>query len=189
MSSPNVYIVDDDDAVRDSLTVLLTAHGFTASSFASGPEFLKAVPDLAGGCLIVDLQMPDMTGLELQRRLAELNIRLPLVMITAFGDIATAVKAMRAGAADFVEKPFSDISIIDGIEHAMSAASAEAETDRLREQVAERMKLLSRREREVMEWIVAGDPNKVIAYKLGLSPRTVEIHRARVMDKMQARNV
>lgn len=184
-----VYIVDDDDAIRDSLETLLDTMGFDVLAFASALEFLRLAPSLPFGCLVSDLQMPEMDGLELYRRLTDLNVKLPVVVVTAHGDISTAVRAMRAGAVDFVEKPFSNDAILASIRRALAERPAPTATDQAREAIRERMKHLSPREREVMDGMVAGHSNKVIAQNLSLSPRTVEIHRARVMDKMQAHSL
>ena len=185
----NVYIVDDDDGVRDSLQILLEASGHSVRGFASAREFLDVVGLIDFGCVLVDLQMPGMDGLELQHRLKALNVRLPVVVVTAHGDIATAVEAMRSGAIDFVEKPFSDDAILTSIKMALADRPKPNAEDQIRIAILERLKILSPREREVLDGMVAGHPNKVIAFNLSLSPRTVEIHRARVMDKMQARSL
>jgi two-component system response regulator FixJ len=185
----NVYIVDDDFAMRDSLEMLLLAHDYETRVFRSGTEFLQAAPFLPFGCLVVDLQMPEIDGLQLVDRLKARKIRFPVVVITGFGNISIAVKAMRAGALDFVEKPFSNEQIFGSIELALNTEAAPAEAGVKREVVAQRITRLSRREHEVMTRLVAGNSNKVAAITLGLSPRTVEIHRARVMEKMQARSL
>jgi two-component system, LuxR family, response regulator FixJ len=185
----NVYIVDDDFAMRDSLEMLLLAHDYETRVFRSGTEFLQAAPFLPFGCLVVDLQMPEIDGLQLVDRLKTRKIRFPVVVITGFGNISIAVKAMRAGALDFVEKPFSNEQIFGSIELALSTEAAPVEPGVKREVVAQRITRLSRREHEVMTRLVAGNSNKVAAITLGLSPRTVEIHRARVMEKMQARSL
>jgi two-component system response regulator FixJ len=189
MPKPNIYIIDDDHAVRDSLQILLETSGYAVRTFASARAFLDDTEVLDFGCLLVDLQMPEMDGLELQRQLTERGIKLPVVVVTAHGDVATAVRAMRAGAIDFVEKPFSDDAIQASIRMALAERPAPSSEDTARAAIRERLKILSPREREVLDGMVAGHPNKVIAYKLSLSPRTVEIHRARVMDKMQARSL
>jgi two-component system response regulator FixJ len=189
MEKANVYIVDDDDGVRDSLQILLEASGYAVCGFAAPRDFLDAVRTIDFGCALVDLQMPGMDGLELQNRLKALNIRLPVIVVTAHGDIATAVEAMRAGAIDFVEKPFTDDAILTSIRMALADRPKPNSEDHARQAILERLKILSPREREVLDGMVAGHPNKVIAYNLSLSPRTVEIHRARVMDKMQARSL
>jgi two-component system response regulator FixJ len=189
MSTPNVYIVDDDDAVRDSLGILLEASGYDVRAFASPEDFLRMAPSLDFGCVLADLRMPGMDGLELQRRLHGLDLKLPVVVVTGHGDVATAVEAMRAGAIDFVEKPFTDAAIIASITMALASRPQASTEDQARQTILERLRILSPREREVLDGMVAGHPNKVIAYNLSLSPRTVEIHRARVMDKMQARSL
>lgn len=185
----NIYIVDDDDAVRDSLQALLEASGYEVRGFASPREFLAVAETIDYGCVLVDLQMPGMDGLELKHRLNERNINLPVVVVTGHGDIATAVEAMRAGAKDFIEKPFTDEAILAGIRIGLADRPKPSVVDQARQAILERLKNLSPREREVLDGMVAGHPNKVIAFNLSLSPRTVEIHRARVMDKMQARSL
>jgi len=184
-----IYIVDDDDAVRDSLDAFLTASGYDVHGFASPREFLAVAGTIEFGCVLVDLQMPGMDGLELKKRLNQLNIDLPVVVVTGHGDIATAVAAMRAGAKDFIEKPFTDEAILAGIRIGLADRPKPSVVDQAKQAILDRLKNLSPREREVLEGMVAGQPNKVIAYNLSLSPRTVEIHRARVMDKMQARSL
>jgi two-component system response regulator FixJ len=189
MPHSNIYIVDDDRAVRESLQLLLETSGHSVRVFASAGDFLEVAQSLEFGCLIVDLQMPEMDGLELQRQLQGLGVTLPVVVVTAHGDIATAVRAMRAGAIDFVEKPFTTEALQSGIRMALAQRPKPSSADQARVAIRERLKILSPREREVLDGMVAGHPNKVIAYQLSLSPRTVEIHRARVMDKMQARSL
>lgn len=189
MSKGSIYIVDDDFAMRDSLEMLLAAHGYEAKLFRDANEFLQAAPFLPFGVLVVDLQMPGMDGLEMLERLKARKIMFPVIVITGFGNITVAVKAMRAGAVDFVEKPFSNEAIFASIDLALSSESAPPESGIKREVVVQRLTRLSRREHEVMTRLVAGNSNKVAALTLGLSPRTVEIHRARVMEKMQARSL
>jgi len=189
VSKGNVYIVDDDFAMRDSLELLLVAHDYETRVFRSGAEFLQAAPFLPFGCLIVDLQMPEMDGLQLLDRLEGRKIKFPVVVITGFGNITVAVKAMRAGALDFVEKPFPNETIFASIALALACETASANAGVKPDVVAQRITRLSRREHEVMTRLVAGNSNKVAALTLGLSPRTVEIHRARVMEKMQARSL
>lgn len=186
---PNVYIVDDDEGVRDSLQVFLEAAGYKVRGFASPQDFLTVAEIIDFGCVLVDLQMPGMDGLELKHQLNARNIKLPVVVVTGHGDIATAVEAMRAGAKDFIEKPFTDEAILAGIKMGLADRPQPSVEDPARLAIMERLKILSPREREVLDGMVAGHPNKVIAYNLSLSPRTVEIHRARVMDKMQARSL
>jgi two-component system, LuxR family, response regulator FixJ len=184
-----VFVVDDDDAVRESLQLLLEANGFRVETFANGPKFLEALPPAPHGCALVDVRMPEMGGIEVQQELKRRGIDLPVIVITGHGDVPLAVKAMQAGAADFIEKPFTDETIRAGIERAIAldraAEDQRSATSRIREHAAQ----LTAREREVLEHLVAGHPNKVIAHRMSISPRTVEIHRARVMEKMQARSL
>jgi len=184
-----VYIVDDDAAVRDSLSVLLKSKGHAIRSFSSAPDFLTAAPSLPIGCLIVDIRMPEMDGLELQQHLIDRSLDFPLIVITGHGDVPLAVRAMKAGAVDFIEKPFASQAILDSIEVAFSRLATPSEQDPIAVAAATKLRLLSPREREVLKGLLAGLPNKTIAYDLAISPRTVEIHRARLMDKMGARSL
>lgn len=184
-----VYIVDDDEAVRDSLSVLLGSRTYAVKSFGSAPEFLAAALSLPLGCLIVDIRMPEMDGLELQQCLTERGLYFPLIVITGHGDVPLAVRAMKAGAVDFIEKPFTSEAILNSLDMALSRLAAPSEQDPTATAAAAKLVLLSPRERQVLEGLVAGLPNKTIAYDLAISPRTVEIHRARVMDKMGARSL
>jgi two-component system, LuxR family, response regulator FixJ len=186
---PCVYIVDDDEAVRDSLSVLLESKAYAVRSFVSAPKFLAAAPSLPAGCLIVDIRMPEMDGLELQQRLVERGLDFPLIVITGHGEVPLAVRAMKAGAVDFIEKPFAWEAILDSLDMALARLAAPNAQDPAAVAAATRLALLSPREREVLEGLLAGLPNKTIAYDLAISPRTVEIHRARVMDKMGARSL
>jgi two-component system response regulator FixJ len=183
-----IYVVDDDEGVRDSLQILLESIGHSVRVFASGIDFLAALPDLPAGCAIIDVRMPEIDGLELQQRLAEQKRRLPVIVMTGHGDVAMAVRAMKAGAVDFVEKPFSDDAIFASVQVALDRLDEHPRDDGATV-AAGRIATLSPREREVLDGLVAGLPNKTIAYDLAISPRTVEIHRARVMDKMQARSL
>jgi two-component system response regulator FixJ len=184
-----VYIVDDDEAVRDSLAVLLESKAYTVKGFASALEFLAAAPSLPVGCLIVDIRMPVMDGLELQECLNTGGLEFPMIVITGHGDVLLAVRAMKAGAVDFIEKPFASEAILDSLAAAFTRLTAPGEGDAPRIAAQAKLALLSPREREVLQGLLAGLPNKSIAYDLAISPRTVEIHRARVMDKMAARSV
>jgi two-component system response regulator FixJ len=184
-----VYIVDDDEAVRDSLAVLLESKAYAVRSFGSAPEFLEAAPSLPAGCLIVDIRMPEMDGLELQQRLNERTLDFPIIVITGHGDVPLAVRAMKAGAVDFIEKPFATDTILDSLAAACSRLAAPGAQDPAKGAAASKLALLSPRERQVLDGLLAGLPNKSIAYDLEISPRTVEIHRARVMDKMGARSL
>ena len=184
-----VYIVDDDEAVRDSLSMLLESKSYAVKSFASAPEFLAAAPSLPVGCLIVDIRMPEMDGLELQRHLTDRSLDFPLIVITGHGDVPLAVRAMKAGAVDFIEKPFASEAILSSLEAALSRLTTPSEEDRAKAAATAKLALLSSRELQVLQGLLAGLPNKSIAYDLGISPRTVEIHRARLMDRMGARSL
>jgi two-component system response regulator FixJ len=184
-----VYIVDDDEAVRDSLSALLESKSYAVRNFGSAAECLTAAPSLAIGCLIVDSRMPEMDGLELQQHLIDRALHFPLIVITGHGDIALAVRAMKAGAVDFIEKPFASEAILDSLEAAFLRLTTPDEEDPAKAAAVAKVALLSSRELQVLEGLLAGLPNKTIAYDLAISPRTVEIHRARVMDKMGARSL
>ncbi|MGA7674605.1 MAG: response regulator FixJ [Rhizomicrobium sp.] len=184
-----VFVVDDDPDVRDSLAMLLESSGYAAQCYESAAAFLASESPNARGCLIVDIQMPDMTGLELQNQLVARRSPLAVVVMTGHGDIPIAVQAMKAGAVDFLEKPFEDDVLLDSIRRALDRAfSVGNRTDAVKE-AQTRLAQLTDRERQVLDLIVAGKANKVIAYELSISPRTVEIHRARVMEKMAANNL
>ena len=184
-----VYIVDDDEAVRDSLSVLLEAVGHRVRAFGLARDFLDAATTLPAGCLIADIRMPEMDGLELQRALYERALHFPMIVITGHGDVPLAVRAMKAGALDFIEKPFATPTILSSVEAALTRVASAEQHDPVAQAAQAKLELLSPREREVLEGLLAGLPNKTIAYDLAISPRTVEIHRARVMDKMGARSL
>lgn len=184
-----VYIIDDDDAVRDSLTVQLDAAGYEVESFASAVGFLEIAVSASPGCIISDVQMPDMDGMELQRRLSEMNLDFPVVIMTGHGDVALAVRAMKAGAVDFIEKPFEERAMLESIELAQSRFAAQRATAAAEAVAREKLELLTPREREVFEAMVRGKQNKMIAFDLDISPRTVEVHRARVLEKLGARSL
>lgn len=188
-SKQTVFVVDDDDAVRDSLAMLLRSVGLPVETFDSGIAFMDRFrPDLAG-CLVLDIRMPKMSGLEVQQKLHELGATLPVIFITGHGDIPMAVQAIKEGAADFIQKPFRDQDLLDRIHVALEQDVRQRFADTQRATIASRYESLTEREREVMLMVVAGKANKVIALDLDLSQRTVEIHRARVMEKMQARSL
>jgi two-component system response regulator FixJ len=184
-----VYIVDDDEAVRDSLSVLLEAIGHRVRTFGLAKEFLDAAPTLPMGCLVADIRMPEMDGLALQGALNEQALPFPMIVITGHGDVPLAVRAMKAGALDFIEKPFATQTILASVEAALSRIESTGQRDPAMDAALAKLELLSPREREVLGGLLAGLPNKTIAYDLAISPRTVEIHRARVMDKMGARSL
>lgn len=184
-----VHIVDDEESVRKSLAFLLTMAGFTVRVHDSATRFLAAAPSIDKACLVTDLRMPDMNGVELLDRLNQQNNMIPAIVITGHGDVPMAVAAMKAGAIDFIEKPFEDEVLIEAIR---KAASRLAGSDIRIEDVAvlrSRLAQLSERERQVMTLVVSGLPNKTIGYDLSISPRTVEVHRANIMSKMQARSL
>lgn len=187
--SGTVHVVDDDAAVRDSLALLVRSVGLESRTYASAAEFLAAFDATMDGCLVVDIRMPGMSGLDLQQVLKERGCRLPLLFITGHGDVAMAVRAMRAGALDFIEKPFRDQELLDRINQALALSAQQRSAFAQVEDIRARLSTLTTREREIMERIVAGQANKVIAMELGLSERTVEIHRAKVMTKMQVHSL
>lgn len=183
----SVYIVDDDDAVRDSLLELLDSVGIHGTGFSSAREFLDGYDINSGGCLVLDIRMPGMSGLDLQRQLAESNASLPIIFITGHGDVPMAVEAMKRGAAEFIQKPFRDQDLLDAIQTALENSDRDKGAVNEREETLKRIELLTNREREILNWVVDGHPNKVIAIELGISQRTVENHRAHVMEKMNVR--
>lgn len=194
MSVPNpdqplVYLVDDDAAIRDSLGLLLQSVGLECEVFASAVEFLEAYDPTRCACLVADIRMPGLSGLELQQRLNERRARIPIVFITGHGDVPMAVTAMKSGAMDFLQKPFRDQDLLDRINKALAEAREQG-AERAKEQaIRDRLALLTPREAEVMRRVVRGQANKVIAMDLGVSQRTVELHRARVMHKLNMRSL
>ncbi len=188
-SKPTIYVVDDDKAVRDGLTALLDVHGHQLRTFESAEHFLDALTPAATGCAILDIRMPGMSGLELQRELKRRGIPLPVIIITGHGDVPLAVAALKAGAVDFLEKPFDSDALLASIDEALRRGMAALGSTFDRTTVAARIEQLTPREREVMDLVVAGHPNKVVADRLKIAVRTVEIHRARVMEKTAARNL
>jgi len=183
-----IFIIDDDEGVRHSLVALLEAEGFATRCFASGKAFFEGYHPVARGCLLLDIRMPELDGLTVQRKLAAEEIRLPIIFITGHGDIRLAVRAMKNGAADFIEKPFTDDIILKSVRTALRAPGA-ASPPPSPAGVRQRLAQLTPRESEVLAELIDGWPNKTIAARLGISPRTVEIHRARIMDKMRARSL
>jgi len=181
-----VFIVDDDEAVRDSLAALLVAKGHAVEAYASGEAFLAAYKPEFCGCALVDLRMPGIDGLGVIERLKARGSTLPIVVVTGHGDVPLAVRAMKAGAIDFIEKPYNNRTILDAVRQALARSGATATTGAESVKAAELVAQLTPRELEVLQHLVIGRPNKVIAYELTISPRTVEIHRANLMKKMQA---
>jgi FixJ family two-component response regulator len=184
-----VFIVDDDDAVRESLSFLMKSIGLKVASFATAQAFLDQFNPNRSGCLVLDIRIPGMSGLELQDKLNQMESILPIIFITGHGDVPMAVKAIKAGAADFVQKPFRDQELIDRVREVMQD-DAHARAEKMqRTEILKRMDTLTERERQVMEQVVDGKANKVVAIDLNVSQRTVEIHRANVMEKMKARSL
>lgn len=186
-ANPVVHIVDDDEAVRRSLAFMLSSAGLAVRVYESAGAFLDGLADMQGGCLITDIRMPEMSGIELLHRLKERAPCLPAIVITGHGDVKLAVEAMKAGAIDFIEKPFDEEAILDAVKAALEQGGGETDGDRAA--VTTRIASLSERERQVLEGLIAGQANKVIANALGISPRTVEVYRANLMAKMQARSL
>ena len=186
---PTVFVVDDDDAVRRFLSGLIASVGLNVETYASAREFLDACERGRAGCLVLDIRMPGMSGLELQKELVARDIRIPVIILTGHGDVQIAVQAMKAGAFDFIEKPFNNELLLDRIQRAV-AQQVHVSTDGVKhDEIADRMALLTSRERQVMSMVANGEMNKLIAHRLGISEKTVEIHRAKVMEKMQARSL
>jgi two-component system response regulator FixJ len=186
---PTVFVVDDDAGVRDSLQALLEAAGRRVETFASAKVFLETFDPARRGCLLLDVRMPGMSGMELQAKLADASFVLPVIIMTGHGDVAMAVEAMKCGAVDFLEKPFKEAALLEAILRAMERGRQAWEHEALAAQRLNQLALLTAREREVFSRLVEGKANKVIADELGISPRTVEIHRARVMDKLGVRTL
>lgn len=188
MAEETVFLVDDEADVRDAVSFLLQTVGYRVEALASADELLQRVGPEDRGCLVLDVRLPGMTGLELQHRLTELEIRLPIVFISGHGDIPMAVHAVNAGALDFLEKPFDDEALLDRVDAALRLHREQRADADARAAIEERLSTLTPREREVMEEILRGKLNKIIAADLGMSVRTVEVHRARVLEKLGARN-
>ncbi len=189
MTQPTVYIVDDDLAVRDSLALLLNLKGLVTQVFASGEAFLAACQSDWAGCLLLDVRMQGMTGLEVQQEILRRGINLPVIMITAHGDVATTRTALKSGAFDFLEKPVDDELLLDIINNALRFDHDQRSTREILDERRLRLERLTSREREVMTLLTEGKHNREIAEALGISPRTVEVYRARMMEKLKARNL
>ncbi len=184
-----VHIVDDDDAVRRSAAFMLRHAGYRVESYVSGVEFLKQAKDAERGCVLLDVRMPEMDGLEVQQEMATRGIDMPVVILTGHGDVAVAVKAMRAGAVNFIEKPYEKETLLKAIEEAYQRLDRKHDKEMKASEAKVRLASLTGRERDVLNGLVAGFPNKTIAYDLGISPRTVEIYRANMMEKLRARSL
>jgi two-component system, LuxR family, response regulator FixJ len=186
---PVIYVIDDDDAARHSLEFLLKTAGLAVRSFDGARAFLNVLPQIKSGCIITDVRMPDITGIDLLRKVKELGVDIPVIVITGHGDISLAVEAMKIGAVDFLEKPFEDDALLAAVRGSLSRNAGTAQRNAELSQINDRLAALSNRERQVLEGLVAGKANKVIAFDLGISPRTVEIYRANLMTKMAANSL
>lgn len=184
-----VHVVDDDAAIRDSLSFLLDSADIVSRTYDSAAALLARANRLEPGCILTDVRMPDMNGLEMVRRLADIGVRHPVIVMTGHADVPLAIEAMRAGVKDFIEKPFDDEALLASIRSAIAEGEEAVQQEGQHAELRGRLASLSAREQQVLEGLVAGQANKVIAYDLGLSPRTVEVYRANVMTKMQARSL
>jgi FixJ family two-component response regulator len=183
-SEPIVFIVDDDEAVQQSLSMLVETVGLKSQTYSRAEDFLDAYDPAQAGCLLLDVRMPEMSGLELQSKLAAEGIKIPIIIITGHGDVPMAVQAVKAGAMDFIEKPFRDQVLLDNIQKAIELDAQNRRKQSERTDVEAKIALLTPREREVMNLLVLGKSNKVIAYELGISQKTVDFHRAHTLEKM-----
>jgi two-component system, LuxR family, response regulator FixJ len=181
-----VHVIDDDDAIRESLTFLLGTVGLDVCTYDSAATFLSALPMTAMGCIVTDVSMPGISGVDLLRRIRELGLSTPVIVITGHGDVQLAVEAMKLGARDFIEKPFDDDLLLGAIRSALDDEDRQVQRDEERRGLIERFSSLTNREQDVLQGLVAGKPNKIVAFDLGISPRTIEIYRANVMTKMRA---
>jgi two-component system response regulator FixJ len=181
-----VHVIDDDEAMRESLAFLFKAAKVPVETHASATAFLERLPQLGGGCVVTDVRMPGMSGIDLLRRLRELKVPMPVIVVTGHGDVPLAVEAMKFGASDFLEKPFDDELLLAAVRTALSEQSTDQEHQAQRSAIEQRLTKLSTRERQVLDGLIAGHANKTIAHELGISPRTIEIYRANVMTKMEA---
>ena len=184
-----VHLVDDDEAIRRSVGFMLKTSGFHVRTYENGGELMKSAPDLEPGCILLDIRMPGMDGLEVQNALRDKGVTLPVIIMTGHGDVSLAVQAMKAGAIDFIEKPFEKAVLLSAIDHAVERLKRSASSRDRADDAAVRLQALTPREREVLDGLAQGLPNKTIAYDLGISPRTVEIHRANLMTKLGVRSL
>jgi two-component system response regulator FixJ len=184
-----VHLVDDDEAIRRSVGFMLKTSGYHVRTYESGVELQKGAPNLEPGCVLLDIRMPGMDGLEVQSALRDKGVTLPVIIMTGHGDVTLAVQAMKAGAVDFIEKPFEKAVLLSAIEHGVDRIRKSAANQDRADEAAVRLQALTPREREVLDGLAKGLPNKTIAYDLGISPRTVEIHRANVMSKLGVRSL
>lgn len=189
MSDETVFVVDDDEAVQDSLRLLMKSIGLATETFASAAEFLESFDPEKAGCLILDIRMPGISGLDLQKELANRHSMLPIIFITGHGDVPMAVQAMKEGAVDFIQKPFRDQQLIDSVHRALKSDHKNRAQLLQIELIMKNLGTLTKREREIVDMIIDGKSNKLIADKLCVSSRTIEVHRARAMEKMEANSV
>lgn len=185
MSDRVVYLVDDDEAIRRSAGFMLKTSGYQVKAFTSGVELLKEAKELSPGCILLDVRMPEMDGLQVQKALQERGVGFPVIVMTGHGDVGVAVQAMKAGAVDFIEKPFEKTVLLSAIEEGIARIEQAGRSRARAEEAQVRLQALTPRERDVLEGLVRGHPNKTIAYDLDISPRTVEIHRANLMSKLE----
>jgi two-component system response regulator FixJ len=186
---PVIYVIDDDEAVRQSLEFLLKTAGMAVRSFDSATAFLEVLPQIHSGCIVTDVRMPHITGIDLLHRVKELGIDIPVIVITGHGEISLAVEAMKIGAVDFLEKPFDDDALLAAVRASLDRTADTAERNAELTEIHNKLATLSNRERQVLEGLVAGKANKAIAFDFGISPRTVEIYRANLMTKMAANSL
>ena len=184
-----VHLIDDDDGVRDALTLLMAESGLTVRSYRSAVDFLGAARTSSAGCIVSDIRMPGMDGLELQGKLNAAGIATPIIFITGHGDVPMAVQALRAGAMDFIEKPFDENVLLDSVRRALKASERHHLKEMANSEIEERLASLTTREQQVLEGLLVGRANKIIAFDHGMSTRTVEVHRAHIMQKMKARSL
>ena len=184
-----VHLVDDDEAIRRSVGFMLKTSGFHVRAYESGVELMKSAPHIEPGCILLDIRMPGMDGLEVQKALRDKGVSLPVIIMTGHGDVTLAVQAMKAGAIDFIEKPFEKAVLLSAIEHGVERLTRSAAGRNRADDAAVRLQALTPRERDVLDGLAKGLPNKTIAYDLGISPRTVEIHRANLMSKLNVRSL
>jgi len=186
---PPIYLVDDDDSVRRSAGFMLKTSGYSVRAYASGVELLKEVKSIEPGCILLDIRMPEMDGLEVQKELNARGVSMPVIVLTGHGDVATAVGAMKNGASDFLEKPFEKAVLLAAIDRGAERLARADEASGSEREAKVRVAVLTKRERDVLRELARGHPNKTIAYDLGISPRTVEVHRASVMTKLGVRSL
>jgi len=184
-----VHVVDDDEAIRQSVSFMLRKAGYAVETYASGTAFLKSADRGTAGCVLLDVRMPDIDGLEVQARLAQQGIGLPVIMLTGHGDVTLAVRAIKAGAVEFLEKPFERLALIAAIEEALDQAARQDRAHLAAADAVVRLAALTTRERDVLDGMVLGRPNKLIAFDLSIATRTVEVHRANLMEKLSARSL